>query len=340
MSMRIRNNINGFLGMQRMLESMSPAIQAAQISSTIAASIPSNLINQQTASLAYPMREMTERWNQILNSAGMIDLTRAASRMAELLKTPAILEANQAIQGVLHHSSLQMSFNNTIKQLNIGIDPQIFEMARGLAIDTSTLGLAIQNNLRLFKEYDWSAIIDAEDLAELEIENALDGAVIDINDGISFQQQLAEFINKLKSKYPLLLIILYMFILSPIQSAIDDAVLGVIKGTTAAIVEQPATNHKVIEKNIRIEVNKTLNIKIESIDARAEILKTYAHVSTDHLVIRQSNKVKSRALYTLGFGQVIRIIHKERKWTLVEYETEENVIRGWVFTRYISKFNR
>lgn len=338
--MRTRNNINEFLGTQRMLESMSHALQAAQISSTLAASIPTNLINQQITYMAHPMRETIERWNQIFNSAGMIDLTRAASRLSELLKTPAIIEANQTIKDTLHQSFMQMSFNNTIKQLNIGIDPQIFEMVRGLAIDTSALGLVIQNNLKLFKEYDWSAIIDAEDLAELEIENALDGAVIDINDGISFQQQVAEFINKLKSKYPLLLIIFYMLILSPIQSAIDDAVLGVIKGTTATIAEQPATNHKVIEKNIRIEVNKTLNIKIESIDARTEILKTYAYVSTDYLVIRQSNNVKSRALWTLEFGQVVRIIHKDRKWTLVEYETEEDVIRGWVFTRYISKFNR
>jgi post-segregation antitoxin (ccd killing protein) len=340
MSMRIRNNTNEFLGMQRMLESISPALKAAQISSTIAASIPSSLINQQIVSLTYPMREMTERWNQILNTAGMVDLTKATSRVSEVFKTPAILEANQAIQSIFQNSSVQMKFINTIKQLNIGIDPHILEVARDLAIDTSALGLAIQNNLRLFKEYDWSTIIDAEDLEDLKIESALDGAVIDINDGISFQQQLGEFINKLKSKYPLLLIIFYMFILSPIQSAVNDAVLDVIKGTTAAIAEQPLTNHKVMEKNIKIEVNKTLNIKIESIDARAEILKAYAYVSTEHLVIRQSNKVKSRVLYTLEFGQVVRIIHKDRKWTLVEYETEEGVIQGWVFTRYISKFNR
>lgn len=336
--MRTRNNINEFLGTQRMLESMSHALQAAQISSTLAASIPTNLINQQITYMAHPMRETIERWNQIFNSAGMIDLTRAASRLSELLKTPAIIEANQTIQDMLNNASLQRNFNNTLSQLNIGIDPQIFKTVQGLAIDTSGLMEAIQNNIGLFRGLDWSTIVDYEDLADLDIENALDGAVVDINDGISFQQQMVEFINKLKSKYPLLFIIFYMLVASPIQSAIDDAILGAIKGATTPIVKQVEADSKVIEKNIKIVVNNTLNINIESQDTRAEILKVYGYVSTKSLIMRQSNKIKSRALYTLEFGQVIKIIHKDRNWTLVEYQTEEDVIRGWVFTRYVSKF--
>jgi hypothetical protein len=150
MSMRTRNNINEFLGTQRMLESMSHALQAAQISSTLAASIPTNLINQQITYMAHPMRETIERWNQIFNSAGMIDLTRAASRLSELLKTPAIIEANQTIQDMLNNASLQRNFNNTLSQLNIGIDPQIFKTVQGLAIDTSGLMEAIQNNIGLY----------------------------------------------------------------------------------------------------------------------------------------------------------------------------------------------
>ena len=135
--------------------------------------------------------------------------------------------------------------------------------------------------------------------------------------------------------------IFMMFVCSPIQSAIDDAVLGAIKGTTIPIIEQAkTTDYKVIKKNIKIEVNNTLNINIETKDARDELLKIYGYVSTDSLIMRQSNKVKSRAVHTLKFGQVIKVIYKDRNWTLVEYERDEDVIRGWVFTRYISRFKK
>lgn len=70
------------------------------------------------------------------------------------------------------------------------------------------------------------------------------------------------------------------------------------------------------------------------------MLKVYGYVSTDSLIMRQSNKVRSRAVHILKFGQVIKVIHKNRNWTLVEYESDEDVIRGWVFTRYISKFKK
>jgi hypothetical protein len=170
---------------------------------------------------------------------------------------------------------------------------------------------AIQNNLRLFSEIDWSEIIDPEDFEEFDIQNTLDGVIVDTNDGISLQQRVMEFVNKLKSKYPLIFMIFMMFVCSPIQSAIDYAVLGESKGTTIPIIEQAkTTDYKVIEKNIKIEVNYTLNINIESKDARDELLKIYGYVSTDILIMRQSNKVKSRAVHTLRFGQVIKIILK------------------------------
>ena len=35
-------------------------------------------------------------------------------------------------------------------------------------------------------------------------------------------------------------------------------------------------------------------------------------------------------------GLKLAIIHKDRNWTLVEYEGEEVVTHGWVFTRFFS----
>lgn len=236
---------------------------------------------------------------------------------------------------------MQMNLSSTTQQLNLGFDLRIFETIQHLSIDTSAIEKAIQNNLKILRGVDWSSIIDAEDFEDFNVENSLDSAAIDPNDGVSFQEQIAEFINRFKTKNPVLAILIVMFVFSPVQAAINDTMRDLVKGVTTPIVEQAQTNdYKVIEKNMKIEVNNTLIINVESKDVRDEFMKIYGYVSTEKLVMRQTNKVKSNALYTLEFGQVVRIIHKDRNWTLVEYESEGNPIQGWVFTRYISKFKK
>ncbi len=331
----------GISEVQKMLESMSPVIRMTQISSAIAVAMPTSIINQQLLDATQPMREVAERWNQIFNSSGMIKMIETSNRISEMMRSSAMLEVNSAVESLLRSTSWQVSIKNSFEGLGLGIDPAVFKTLQGLSINISGIEEAIQNNLKIFRGIDWSEIINSEDLEDLDIENALDGVVIDINEGISFQQQVTEFINKLKSKFPVVFLIFYMFVVSPIQSAIDDAVLGAIRGTTKPIIQQAqTTEYKVIEKAIKIEVYNTLSINIESSDVKDEIIKTYGYVSTDKLVMRRSNRVKSRAVHTLEFGQIIKIIHKDRNWTLVEYKNDENVIRGWVFTRYISKFKK
>jgi hypothetical protein len=323
---------NGFdtSGAQRFFDSMSPLIQATQMSDVVLAAMPTNHINQQLFEAAQPIREAVERMNQIFNSSGMISMLETTSnRISETMRSFKIIETSNAIQNALQSVSLHSSVMNSFKDLNLGIDPTILKTMQGLTINISGVEEAIQNNLRLFRGIDWSEIIEPEDLEGFDIENTLDGVIVDINDDILLQQRVVEFVNKLKTKYPLIFMIFMMFVCSPIQSAIDDAVLGAIKRTTTPIIEQAqTTDFKVIEKSIKIEVNNTFNINIESKDARDELLKIYGYVSTDSLIMRQSNKVKSRAVCTLKFGQVIKIIHKDRNWTLVEYESDEDVIRG------------
>ena len=329
-------------GAQRFFDSMSPLIQATQMSHAVLDAMPTNHINQQLLEATQPMREAVERMNRIFNSSGMVSMLETTNkRISETMSSFKMIENSNAIQNALQFVSLHSSVMNSFKDLNLGIDLNILKTMQGLTINISGVEAAIQNNLRLFKEIDWTEIIEPEDLEKFDIENTLDGVIVDINDGISLQQRVMVFVDKLKSKYPLIFMIFMMFVCSPIQSAIDDAVLGAIKGTTIPIIEQAkTTDYKVIKKNIKIEVNNTLNINIESKDVRDELLKVYGYVSTDSLIMRQSNKVRSRAVHTLNFGQVIKIIHKDRNWTLVEYESDEDVIRGWVFTRYISKFKK
>lgn len=328
-------------GMQRMLESIYPVLKSVQMSDAITTTMSTHLISQQLFDATQPLREATERWNKIFNTAEMNALRESLMRTSELLRSSSVIEATNNIQRVLQTASLKMNLSSIVEQLNLGIDAKIFETVQRLSIDTSEIEKAIQNNLEILRGFDWSLIIDTEDFEDFNVDNSLDGAVIDFNDGVSFQEQIAELINRFKTKNPVLAILIVIFVLSPVQSAINDAMRDLVKGVTIPIVEQAQTNdYKVIEKNMKIEVNNTLIINVESKDVRDEFMKIYGYVSTDKLIMRQTNKVKSRALHTLEFGQVVRIIYKDRSWTLVEYEGDEDIIQGWVFTRYISKFKK
>lgn len=328
-------------GIQSALETMSPVFQSIQMSDAINSAIHADMATQQLFNAAQPMREAMERWDRIANSVDMVGLREVLGRTAEISKTFSMMGINDNLQSALKSVSLQANLGSAVNQLNFGMAPFVMKQIQGISIDISAIESAVRSNLEIFKGMDWSSIVSPEDLEELDLENTLEGPVIDINDGISLQQKIVDFVNKIKTKYPIMFFIFLYFIFPPIQDGVIGGVTQLIKGTTAPITEQTQiTDYKAVEKNIKIEVNNTFNINIESKDIRDKLLKIYGYVSTDELVIRKSNRINSRALYTLEFGQVVRIIHKDRNWTLVEYESDEDTIRGWVFTRYVSRFRK
>lgn len=72
-----------------------------------------------------------------------------------------------------------------------------------------------------------------------------------------------------------------------------------------------------------------------------EELKPFRMVSTSQLPVRQTNKKNTKAIDTLHFGQVVRVIEKRRNWTLVAYQKEDGeVVKGWVLTRYLEKLTK
>ena len=91
-------------------------------------------------------------------------------------------------------------------------------------------------------------------------------------------------------------------------------------------------NNKEIAKLIKKEVNNTYSNKT--------ILTHFRFVKAECLNVRNSSSIKSMVVGKLYFGQVVRIIYKNKNWTLIEYisENEEIHIKGWVFTRYLQKF--
>lgn len=106
-----------------------------------------------------------------------------------------------------------------------------------------------------------------------------------------------------------------------------------------SITENYSTDNQLVNKNIKKDISKELNNTKEA--DKKYLLNTYRFVNCDSLNVRVSNSIKSRSIYKLNRGSVVKIINKQKNWTKIEYKNEDEtvIIKGWVFTRYINRFD-
>ncbi len=87
----------------------------------------------------------------------------------------------------------------------------------------------------------------------------------------------------------------------------------------------------------------TKNIKNAAREAVGDIrlLKDFRFVGRESLTLRNAPKAKALTVGQLRFGQTVRVIEKERDFTLVSWRSEDGKIelQGWVFSRYLKRFN-
>jgi uncharacterized protein YgiM (DUF1202 family) len=67
-------------------------------------------------------------------------------------------------------------------------------------------------------------------------------------------------------------------------------------------------------------------------------LSDFRYVSADILHVRQQPNRSSQIIAKLSCGQPVMLISKGKSWSLVEWTSEEVTIRGWVSSRYLSRF--
>ena len=67
--------------------------------------------------------------------------------------------------------------------------------------------------------------------------------------------------------------------------------------------------------------------------------KELRFISGHDVWLRNESSIKSETLDMLRLGQLVVFMEKNRNWTkvMVQYE-DGNIITGWVFTRYVTKF--
>jgi hypothetical protein len=72
-----------------------------------------------------------------------------------------------------------------------------------------------------------------------------------------------------------------------------------------------------------------------------ELLADYRYVSSKVLIVRQNPRALSPEVARLTFGKPVKLVKKEKDFALVVWSDKDAgaEIQGWVFARYLGKFN-
>lgn len=151
-----------------------------------------------------------------------------------------------------------------------------------------------------------------------------------------------ENVEKYFSTHPVILVIITSLIFPIISSEWDEFTENAhntFVSISQSITENYSMDNQLFNKNIKKYISKELSNNKET--DKKYLLNTYRFVSCDSLNVRVSNSIKSKSIYNLSRGSVVKIIKKQKHWTKVEYKNEDEtvIIIGWVFARYINRFD-
>ena len=94
--------------------------------------------------------------------------------------------------------------------------------------------------------------------------------------------------------------------------------------------------------NIDNRVAKKEIVRAANENYSPEDLQNYRFVCTAILYLRSAGNTKAEIVDELYLGKTVRIIKKSKRWSLIEYKDVDSTDskQGWVFSRYLQRFNR
>lgn len=156
-----------------------------------------------------------------------------------------------------------------------------------------------------------------------------------INEELNWQQKIIELIKAFTKKNPIIAILIFFTFLAPIKANMENILQGAYENAIENIGVRGISkeNQKELKKQV---IN---NITIINSDYKESILNSYKIVLKENLEIRQNNAMKSEVIHRLSYGEIVEVVWKNKKWTLIQYQDDNKIIEGWVLTRYIERLD-
>lgn len=131
-------------------------------------------------------------------------------------------------------------------------------------------------------------------------------------------------------QHPAVKMLLWIYFTKILEILINGAV-GAVMGYYAngILAQSPQSEIKTVKEAARLAIGSP------------ELLMEYRYVSAKVLVVHQNPRAHSPEVGRLTFGKPVKLVKKEKDFALVVWtDSESNAqIQGWVFARYLGKFN-
>ena len=174
--------------------------------------------------------------------------------------------------------------------------------------------------------------LSSKRIAVTELQNISNEVFVNSAKGLSnLEDILNNLISEIKKQndpltQKVLMWFVYPLIVGLCLAFINPVVGNYVKGKITS-------NKREVAKELKVQAKASIN------DLSA--LTSLRYVSADILNVRSGPSNKSDLIGSLRFSSAVLVIKKQKSWTLIEWRDSENdvFIKGWVFSRYLSKFN-
>lgn len=149
------------------------------------------------------------------------------------------------------------------------------------------------------------------------------------------QESLQEAVDRIVAaiqaqKKPTVQLMLWLFFRKVMDWLIGAAIGAAMSHYAPGVLgESPQAAKKAVEQTARVAVGAP------------ELLVEYRYVSAKVLIVRQNPKAMSPEIARLTFGKSVKLLKKDKNFALVLWTDNESgaEVQGWVFARYLNKFN-
>ena len=181
-----------------------------------------------------------------------------------------------------------------------------------------------------FRDIDFSQF-EASQKDEQETKQAADSITQAAAEQESFQEAVERIVLAIQAQQkPAVQLMLWRFFRKVMDWLIAGAI-GAAMGhyAPAMLGESPQAAKKAVQENARTAVGSP------------QLLAEYRYVSAEVLIVRQNPRARSPEVGRLSFGKAVKLLKKEKDFALVLCTDKESggEIQGWVFSRYLGKFN-
>ena len=189
---------------------------------------------------------------------------------------------------------------------------------------------SLDNLCGLFRDIDFSQFEADEEELQVAVK-----AVHDITQVAVAELTLKEAVDQIivtieAQQHPAIRLLFWLYFKKLIEL--------LIAGAIGAVMSHYAPN--VLGQSPRADTKAVKEIARQAVGAPG-LLMEYRYVSAKVVIVRQNPKARSPELTRLAFGKPVKLLKKEKDFTLIVWSDKEAgvEIQGWVFSRYLAKFN-